>query len=160
MGDTDSMNTKFLPLAPEHQQSSHAVPRGAREAIPNNAGDNSGTDLGTHPSLDDSDPAGGHGPPPGEQEREPGPGAGPGLQYDPHFTDRVIAATGAGAHPRLARVMPSLVRHLHDFAREVGLTVEEWTAGVEMVRGCFVFRVSSPPPILGPAPASCPFLNP
>ncbi|RYP49179.1 hypothetical protein DL768_005057 [Monosporascus sp. mg162] len=54
-------------------------------------------------------------------------------KYDPRFTDRVIAATGPGAHPRLAQIMPSLVRHLHDFAREVGLTVDEWTAGVELI---------------------------
>ncbi|RYP92247.1 hypothetical protein DL770_001666 [Monosporascus sp. CRB-9-2] len=54
-------------------------------------------------------------------------------KYDPRFTDRVIAATGPGAHPRLAQIMPSLVRHLHDFAREVDLTVEEWTAGVELI---------------------------
>ncbi|RYP31468.1 hypothetical protein DL767_005759 [Monosporascus sp. MG133] len=54
-------------------------------------------------------------------------------KYDPRFTDRVIAATGSGAHPRLAQIMPSLVRHLHDFAREVDLTVDEWTAGVELI---------------------------
>ncbi|RYP11662.1 hypothetical protein DL765_007652 [Monosporascus sp. GIB2] len=54
-------------------------------------------------------------------------------KYDPRFTDRVIAATGPGAHPRLAQIMPSLVRHLHDFAREVDLTVDEWAAGVELI---------------------------
>ncbi|RYP06417.1 hypothetical protein DL764_003153 [Monosporascus ibericus] len=54
-------------------------------------------------------------------------------KYDPRFTDRVITATGPGAHPRLAQIMPSLVRHLHDFAREVDLTVDEWTAGVELI---------------------------
>lgn len=128
------MNTEFLPLSPEHQHSSHAVPRGAREAMPRNTNDKNGTDLVAGTSLNNnSDPARGYGPL-DEQERGPGPGPA----YDPHFTDRVIAATGAGAHPRLARVMPSLVRHLHDFAREVGLTVEEWTAGVEMVRGLVV----------------------
>lgn len=56
------------------------------------------------------------------------------AEYDPDFTARVIAATGDGANPRLAQIMPSLLRHLHDFAREVGLTVAEWTAGVELVR--------------------------
>jgi catechol 1,2-dioxygenase len=54
-------------------------------------------------------------------------------QYDPTFTDRVIAATGPNANRRLAEVMPSLVRHLHAFAREVNLTVAEWTATVEFV---------------------------
>ncbi|KAI0166301.1 Intradiol ring-cleavage dioxygenase [Xylariaceae sp. FL1272] len=54
-------------------------------------------------------------------------------KYEPHFTDKVIAATGAYAHPRLKEIMPSLLRHLHDFAREVNLTVPEWMAAIEMV---------------------------
>ncbi|KAI1268521.1 Intradiol ring-cleavage dioxygenase [Xylariaceae sp. FL1019] len=54
-------------------------------------------------------------------------------KYDPHFTDNVIAATGANAHPRLKEIMPSLLRHLHDFAREVNLIVPEWMAAVEMI---------------------------
>ncbi|KAK8089367.1 catechol 1-2-dioxygenase 1 [Apiospora hydei] len=54
-------------------------------------------------------------------------------QYDPEFTDLVIAATGPKANPRLAQIMPSLLRHLHDFAREVDLTVAEWTAGVDLI---------------------------
>lgn len=49
------------------------------------------------------------------------------------LTDQVIAATGPKAHPRLAQIMPSLVRHLHEFAREVNLTVPEWMAAVDMV---------------------------
>lgn len=55
------------------------------------------------------------------------------LQHDPTITDSVIAATGSSANPRLAAIIPSLVRHLHDFAREVDLTVAEWMAGVELV---------------------------
>ncbi len=55
-------------------------------------------------------------------------------RYDPGFTDRVIAATGPKANARLAQIMPSLLRHLHDFAREVDLTVAEWMLGVELVR--------------------------
>ncbi|KAK7965058.1 hypothetical protein PG988_010062 [Apiospora saccharicola] len=54
-------------------------------------------------------------------------------EYDSEFTDLVIAATGPKANPRLAQIMPSLVRHLHDFARDVDLTVAEWTAGVDMI---------------------------
>ncbi|KAI1636683.1 Intradiol ring-cleavage dioxygenase [Biscogniauxia mediterranea] len=54
-------------------------------------------------------------------------------KYDTNFTDSVIAATGPNANPRLKQIMPSLVRHLHDFAREVDLTVSEWMAGVEMI---------------------------
>lgn len=55
------------------------------------------------------------------------------TEYDPHFTDSVIAATGRGANPRLKEIMPALIRHMHDFAREVDLTVAELMAGVEMV---------------------------
>lgn len=55
------------------------------------------------------------------------------AEYDPRFTDSVIAATGRDANPRLKEIMPSLIRHMHDFAREVDLTVAEWMAGVEMV---------------------------
>ena len=58
-------------------------------------------------------------------------------RFNPTFTDSVIAATGPKANARLAQVMPSLLRHLHDFARENEITVDEWTAAVEMV--CFFF---------------------
>ncbi|KAK4243767.1 Intradiol ring-cleavage dioxygenase [Corynascus novoguineensis] len=55
---------------------------------------------------------------------------------DATFTDRVIAATGPNADRRLVEVMPSLVRHLHAFAREVNLTVAEWTAAVDFINEC------------------------
>jgi catechol 1,2-dioxygenase len=55
------------------------------------------------------------------------------TEYDLHFTDSVIAATGPNANPRLKQIMPALLRHMHDFAREVDLNVAEWMAGVEMV---------------------------
>ena len=54
-------------------------------------------------------------------------------QYDPDFTDTVITATGPKADPRFATVMASLIRHVHDFAREVDLTVDEWMAGVDLI---------------------------
>ncbi|CAI4217920.1 unnamed protein product [Parascedosporium putredinis] len=57
----------------------------------------------------------------------------PDHGYDLNFTDQVIAATGPNAHKRMAEVMPSLLRHLHDFAREVDLTVAEWMAAVEFI---------------------------
>lgn len=56
-------------------------------------------------------------------------------RFNPTFTDSVIAATGPKANARLAQVMPSFLRHLHDFARENEITVDEWTAAVEMVCG-------------------------
>ncbi|KAB5576487.1 putative hydroxyquinol 1,2-dioxygenase [Coniochaeta sp. 2T2.1] len=54
-------------------------------------------------------------------------------KYDPTFTERVIAATGPKASPRTREIIGPLLRHLHDFAREVDLTVDEWMAGVELV---------------------------
>ena len=54
-------------------------------------------------------------------------------RFDPNFTQNVINATGPKASPRLRKVMGSLIRHIHDFARENEVTVDEWMAGVEMV---------------------------
>jgi hydroxyquinol 1,2-dioxygenase len=40
----------------------------------------------------------------------------------------------ATAHdPRLAKLMPALVKHLHAFAREVQLTHEEWLAAIQWI---------------------------
>jgi catechol 1,2-dioxygenase len=57
----------------------------------------------------------------------------PKPQYDPDFTANVINATGPNASPRVALVLGSLIKHLHDFAREVDLTVPEWMMGVNMI---------------------------
>ncbi|KAF2703786.1 aromatic compound dioxygenase [Pleomassaria siparia CBS 279.74] len=54
-------------------------------------------------------------------------------RFDPNFTDNVINAMGPKTDPRLREVMTSLLRHLHDFTREVELTVDEWMAGVAFV---------------------------
>lgn len=54
-------------------------------------------------------------------------------KFDPNFTDNVIKAMGPKTDPRMRVVMSSLIRHLHDFAREVELTVDEWMAGVNLV---------------------------
>jgi catechol 1,2-dioxygenase len=56
-----------------------------------------------------------------------------GPRYDPDFTQHVIDATGPKTSPRIREVMSSLIRHLHDFAREVDLTVDEWMLGVELI---------------------------
>lgn len=55
------------------------------------------------------------------------------VEYDPNFTDAVIAATGPKADPRLREVMTALIRHVHDFAREVNLTTDEFMAGIELL---------------------------
>jgi len=53
--------------------------------------------------------------------------------FDPHFTQNVINAIGPKATPRMREVMSSLIQHVHDFARENKLTVDEWMAGVEVL---------------------------
>jgi catechol 1,2-dioxygenase len=53
--------------------------------------------------------------------------------YDPTFTDRVINAMGPKTSPRLRQLMSGLIRHIHDFARENELTVDEWMAGVQII---------------------------
>jgi catechol 1,2-dioxygenase len=46
------------------------------------------------------------------------------------ITDKVVASFADAESPRLRAVMQSLVRHLHAFAADVGLTQEEWQAGI------------------------------
>jgi hydroxyquinol 1,2-dioxygenase len=48
-----------------------------------------------------------------------------------NITDLAVARWGTAHDPRLAEVLTSLVRHLHDFAREVRLTEDEWIAGMQ-----------------------------
>lgn len=55
-------------------------------------------------------------------------------KFNPHFTEAVINATGPKATPRVRQLTSSLIRHLHDFARENELTVDEWMSGVELAR--------------------------
>lgn len=45
----------------------------------------------------------------------------------------VTARTGARTNQRLARVMDSLVSHLHAFIRDVGLTQEEWGLAIDFL---------------------------
>ncbi|EHK40156.1 hypothetical protein TRIATDRAFT_41510 [Trichoderma atroviride IMI 206040] len=49
------------------------------------------------------------------------------------FTDHVVRAMGPETTPRMRTVMTALIQHVHDFAREVNLTTEEWLAGVAML---------------------------
>ena len=49
------------------------------------------------------------------------------------LTDQVVASFAATADPRFREVMTALVRHLHAFAREVGLTEEEYFAGIDFL---------------------------
>ncbi|KAH8587901.1 putative hydroxyquinol 1,2-dioxygenase [Bisporella sp. PMI_857] len=49
------------------------------------------------------------------------------------FTENVINATGPKASPRTREIIGPLIRHIHDFAREVNLTVDEWMDGVNLI---------------------------
>ncbi|KAF1922805.1 uncharacterized protein M421DRAFT_104849 [Didymella exigua CBS 183.55] len=54
-------------------------------------------------------------------------------RFDPNFTDAVINAIGPKVDDRTRFVMGRMIRHLHDFIREVELTNEEWFEGVRFV---------------------------
>jgi protocatechuate 3,4-dioxygenase beta subunit len=45
----------------------------------------------------------------------------------------VNAAFGSAPDPRLRQVMGSLIRHLHDFVKDVELTEEEWAGAIEFL---------------------------
>jgi protocatechuate 3,4-dioxygenase beta subunit len=45
-------------------------------------------------------------------------------------TDAVVAQMADTPDPRLRQIMASLVRHMHDFARDVTLTPEEWLKAI------------------------------
>lgn len=49
------------------------------------------------------------------------------------FTQKVVESIGPNANPRLREVMTSLIHHIHDFAREVQLTTDEWMTGVQLI---------------------------
>jgi hydroxyquinol 1,2-dioxygenase len=53
------------------------------------------------------------------------------LVTEENITDLATERWSTGDNPRLAEVMSALVRHLHEFAREVELTEAEWMAGIE-----------------------------
>src|SRR6185369_198622 len=48
-------------------------------------------------------------------------------------TDAVLEQMSGTPDPRLKQVMASLVRHMHDFARDVSLTPEEWLKAIEFL---------------------------
>lgn len=45
-------------------------------------------------------------------------------------TDEVLAQMATTTDPRLREIMASLVRHMHDFARDVKLTPDEWLTAI------------------------------
>jgi hydroxyquinol 1,2-dioxygenase len=53
------------------------------------------------------------------------------LVTEENITDLAVERWATARDPRLAELMTALVRHLHDFAREVRLTEAEWMAGIQ-----------------------------
>lgn len=52
------------------------------------------------------------------------------MTKEQHLAE-VIAAYDKSPNPRLAQITTSLIRHLHAFVADVGLTRDEWFAGIE-----------------------------
>jgi hydroxyquinol 1,2-dioxygenase len=53
------------------------------------------------------------------------------MVTEDNITELAEQRWGTAQDPRLAAIMTSLVRHLHDFAREVQLTEDEWMAAIQ-----------------------------
>jgi hydroxyquinol 1,2-dioxygenase len=53
------------------------------------------------------------------------------LVTEDNITDLAVDRWATARDPRTAELMTALVRHLHDFAREVRLTEAEWMAGIQ-----------------------------
>lgn len=53
------------------------------------------------------------------------------LVTEDNITDLAVERWATAGDPRLAEVTTALVRHLHDFAREVRLTEAEWMAAMQ-----------------------------
>ncbi|MGR3723854.1 dioxygenase family protein [Abyssibius alkaniclasticus] len=49
------------------------------------------------------------------------------------LTDMLLSLSGPDTDPRVQEVLSALVRHLHSFAKEVGLTHDEWRKGLELL---------------------------
>lgn len=54
-------------------------------------------------------------------------------KYDPDFTSHVINLMSPETLPRHREILGSLIKHLHDFCRDVELTQDEWIIGVNYV---------------------------
>jgi hypothetical protein len=53
------------------------------------------------------------------------------MVNEDNITELAVQRWGTAHDPRLAEVLTSLVGHLHDFAREVRLTEDEWMAAIQ-----------------------------
>ena len=57
------------------------------------------------------------------------------MVTEDNITELAAQRWGTAHDPRLAEVLTSLVRHLHDFARDVRLTEDEWMAAIQWLTG-------------------------
>jgi hypothetical protein len=55
------------------------------------------------------------------------------VKFDQTFTPTVVNATGPKASPRTREVFTALFKHVHEFARDVELTIEEWQLGMQFL---------------------------
>lgn len=49
------------------------------------------------------------------------------------FTKHVIESFGPKTNPRLREVMSCFVQHMHDFCREIDLTMDEWLLALDVI---------------------------
>lgn len=54
-------------------------------------------------------------------------------KFDPNFTEHVIGLMSPETQPRHREILTSLIRHIHDFCREVELKQDEWVLGVNYI---------------------------
>lgn len=66
----------------------------------------------------------------GEIRRQP---SADQAEREQALTDEVVASFAQTPDARLRMIMQSLVRHLHSFLRETGLTEQEWRSGIDFL---------------------------
>ncbi|KAL0942743.1 catechol dioxygenase [Colletotrichum truncatum] len=54
-------------------------------------------------------------------------------KFDPNFTQHVIDLMSPETKPRHREILSSLIKHLHDFCRDVELKQDEWVLGVNYI---------------------------
>lgn len=54
-------------------------------------------------------------------------------RFDRNFTDNVVSSFGPNSTTRAKEVIGTLIRHIHDFARETELSMDEWMLGVRFI---------------------------
>ena len=57
----------------------------------------------------------------------------PASPLEPAFTQLIIDSMGPKTSPRMRDVMTVMIKHVHAFAKECDLTVDEWHAGMALL---------------------------